>query len=799
MEKEKLYQLLTEEVLLLDGAMGTLLQQQGMPNGTCPERWILDNEQICRDIIKAYIDAGSRIIYTPTFGANGYKLAAYKIQGAAVSLNRQLAALAKGVAAEQVWVAGNISSSGRYVRPLGDADFNDMVNMYKQQVQGLIAGGVDLFVIETMIDIQEARAALLAVKESSSLPVCVSMTFDENNRTVTGTDPVTAVITLQNLGADVIGCNCSLGPQEMLPIVELMKEYAKVPLLVKPNAGLPTVVNGKTSYNLGIEEFVEYTKALLDAGANLIGGCCGTNHKYISALKQLVENSKPTAWQTKQGMIITSARNNVEIDFEQPLVIVGERINPTGKMGKKDLQQSLVNQDRSVIRKYAREQIAQGADVLDVNVGMSQIDQKQTIEWVIEELTNYDIPLAIDSVDTEVVEAALRIYPGRALVNSISWEQAKIDKMLKICKKYGSVFIALPLSDEGIPQSASAKLDIIEQLLEKGEEYGFTKEDILVDGLVMSVSTNQPAIRETLQVIQWCRKVDIKTIIGLSNVSFGLPQREWINAAFLAIAAERGLNMAIANPAHKSLINIKLAADVLCGNDANAMNYVAAFGRVKAKQAKQDFTGPGKQVYNAILQGEQERISELLEKAMETGITAKELVDNWLIPAITHVGDLFEQQQYFLPQLIMSANTVKQAFTVLDPLLAKQQKGLLPAKKKVVLATVYGDIHDIGKNLVALMLRNHGFEVVDLGKNVPAQSIIEHAQKIRADLIGLSALMTTTMFEMEKVIKLGKEQGLTCKYLIGGAAVTKEYAMDVGADGYAVDANEAVRVAKKLV
>lgn len=800
--KEHVY----KKIQILDGANGTELQKRGMPTGVCPEQWAIENPDIIKQIQKAYIAAGSNIIYTCTFGGNGVKLGEFGLGDRTFEINKRLAQLAKEAADGKCLVAGDIASTGRFIKPLGDMQFEECVDIFKEQVRGLLAGGVDLFVIETMIDIQEARAALLAVKESCDLPVCVSMSFDESLRTLTGTDPVTALITLQSLGADAVGCNCSTGPEHMVEIITKMKPYAKVPLMAKPNAGLPRLVNGVTVFDMGAEEFGSFAERFIQAGVNLLGGCCGTSPDYIRELYRNCRDLTPQNPVFSQYSAVSSSRKTVFFGINKPVAIVGERINPTGKKG---LQAELREGSTNEIRKFAHEQIEKGADILDVNVGMPGIDEKEVMVNTVTLLSSIsDAPLCLDSSSPEVLEAALRIYPGRALINSISHEKIKLERLLPVAAKYGAMFILLPLSDEGVPEKAIQRQAIVQEVFNKAAVYGYKKNDIVVDGLVMTVSSNQEAALETLKLIEWCSKeFGCGTIVGLSNVSFGLPERGWVNAAFMSMAIAKGLTMAIANPSSDLLMCIKMACDVIMKNDINSRNYITYFnnkekpltGENESRTGEKNTEkNTGERIFDAVLNGDNEGIGVLVDKAVAEKIAPQDIVDLYLIPAISQVGKLFDEKRYFLPQLIQSAETMKAGFTVLEPLLKQKNSNEEKEAIVIVIATVKGDIHDIGKNIVGLMLRNYGFKVHDLGKDVSAEEIVYQAKTLKAHIIGLSALMTTTMVEMEEVINLAKEQGLSCRFMIGGAVVDEEYAKVIGADGYSRDAYEAVKLAKRL-
>lgn len=801
MKREYLNELLENRLVILDGATGTELQRRGMPNGVCPEQWVIEHPDVLKEIQGEYINAGSDIVYTCTFGGNKVKLEEYGLGERVIEINRGLAELSKKAAAGlNCFVAGDLAPTGNFIEPFGDMPFEKAVDIYKEQVRGLLEGGVDLFVIETMLDIQEARAALLAVKESCDLPVIVSMTFVQDGRTLTNSDPITVLLILQSLGADAVGVNCSTGPRDMIELISLMKPYARVPLLAKPNAGLPRLINGVTTFDMEAEEFGTYAKDFVRAGVNLLGGCCGTSPLYIASIRRNIEGCKPIKSYAKPYSALTSSRKTVFVGFNSPVVVIGERINPTGK---KLLGEELSLGKFSEVRRLALEQVENGAELLDVNVGMPGLDEKATMVEVVKLLSNIvEIPLCLDSSSPEVLEAALRIYPGRALINSISAEKIKLEKLLPLAQKYGAMFILLPLSDEGVPEEAEKRYKIIEYILDKAAEYGISKNDAVVDGLVMTVSSNQNAALATLQVIEWCTKLGCATTIGLSNVSFGLPQRGFINIAFLAMAVGKGLCTVIANPSSEMLMNIKMACDVLTLRDRNSLRYIHRFTGNGTALLKRDIQkNPLKSVeniYNSVLVGDKEEVVSFLNEAINEEVKPEDIVDIYLIPAITKVGELYDEKKYFLPQLIQSAETVKTAFDFLEPYISQDKTGTTRTSISIVLATVKGDIHDIGKNIVGLMLRNYGFNVIDLGKDVRSEDIIARAKETGASIIGLSALMTTTMVEMKNVINLAKDEGLNFKFMIGGAVVNDKYAVEIGADGYAKDAYEAVKLAKEL-
>lgn len=797
MTNDKIKNLLARKIIILDGATGTELQRKGMPAGACPELWCLENPQVIKEVHTSYQQAGAQIVYTCTFGANRFKLQQYGVKNNVRQINHKLARLTKLACGEKVLVAGDIGPTGLFIEPFGSLAFEDAVDAFKEQVRGLIEGGCDLIVIETMIDIQETRAALLAVKEINDIFTIASMTYEEDSHTLSGTDPVSALITLQSLGADSVGCNCSTGPEKMVDLIAAMKPYATVPLMAKPNAGIPRLENGKTIFDMEAKVFAAFGRKLAAAGANMLGGCCGTTPEHIKKLAQITAGIKPKPPRLKSISALSSARGFLLLDKNKLLFIVGERINPTGK---KALQQELMEGKTSIIRQMAMEQEKQGASLLDVNIGQHGIDEVKTIKTVIGLLSMVSrLPLVIDSSRIETIEAALRLYPGRMLINSISGETQKMARLLPLAAKYGAMFILLPLTDGEIPQTAGKRQTVIKNILAEAKKLGMTKDDLVVDCLVMAVASDSKAAKETLATLKWCEEIfNSKTILGLSNVSFGMPGRPWLNAAFLAMAQYLGLTMAIANPASTEIMNIKKAGEVLTSKDRAAQSFIEYFSAqavVDSSPAMAKALTLEEKIISAIVDGNRENITNLIKAALSSGASALDLVDKVMIPAIVSVGSLYEKKIYFLPQLMAAAETMKQGIDYLDPHLKKTSAA---NKGKIILATVEGDIHDIGKNIVALLLKNYGYCVIDLGKDVSRQTIIEVARKENPDIIGLSALMTTTMVNMKEVITLARAKGIKTDFLIGGAVVTEAYAQSLGAY-YAKDGVEAVKVIDKLI
>jgi 5-methyltetrahydrofolate--homocysteine methyltransferase len=796
-KKTRIISLLKKKILILDGATGTELQKRGMPSGVCPEVWCLDHPEVIQEIHRAYAEAGSDIVYTCTFGANRFKLGQYGIENVR-KINKQIALLARAAVGGKTFIAGDIGPTGHFVEPFGDLEFERAVHAFKEQVRGLLEGGVDLLVIETMMDIQEARAALIAIRETTDLFTMVTMTYEKNGRTLNGTDPVTALITLQSLGADAVGCNCSTGPDSMMPLITAMKPWARIPLLAKPNAGMPRLIGKQTVFDMSPKDFAAFGKLFVKAGVNLIGGCCGTTPAHIGALKRATAKAKPRLPCLHAISAVSSSRHYRILDQNKSLMIVGERLNPTGK---KTLQQELLEGRMTLVRQIAREQENQGADLLDVNVGVPGIDEVKTIRQVISLLsTSTALPLVIDSPKMETIEAALRYYPGRALINSISGEKEKLGKLLPLAAKYGAMFILLPLTEGEIPETAEKRKIIIQEICREAGRYGLTKDDFVVDGLVMTVASNPQAAAEALKTVQWCtEKFKCRTILGLSNVSFGMPERKWINATFLAMAQALGLTMAIVNPASEELMNIRRAGDVLMQNDRDAAAYIRYFAKPSDSQTAPavDQEAPPLKVFRAILEGNREDIIPLVDEALSLEMTAARLIDDIMIPAIIQVGNLFDKKTYFLPQLIASAEAMRKGVNHLEPKL-RAKTGGLRQRGLVLLATVEGDIHDIGKNIVALMLKNHGYKIIDLGKDVSAEIIIQNMRKMKPDVVGLSALMTTTMVSMKNVIEKAARAGLAGRFLLGGAVLTQAYADSIGA-AYARDGVEAVRVVERMM
>ena len=838
MTREEFITLSKDHILYLDGATGSNLVKAGMPSGVCPEQWILEHQDVMLQLQKDYVQAGTNILYAPTFTANRVKLAEYHLEKNMTSMIRDLVAISKKAAestpGHPVYVAGDLTMTGEQLKPMGKMELETLIDIYKEQILCLVDAGADLLVVETMMSLAETRAALIAAKEVCDLPVIATLTFEADGRTLFGTDAKTADIVLESLGASAIGANCSTGPAQMESIISEMVSHTRIPVIAKPNAGLPFLdENGTTCYNMEAEEFAEEMEVLVNAGATILGGCCGTTPEFIRQIhERFGTDAKVAASRRPDGIrYLTSERITHSFGLDDGFFVVGERINPTGK---KALQAQLREGSFEKVIQFAEEQEACGAKVLDINMGMSGIDEKASMLRALEEVSGVtNLPLSLDSSYEEVLEAALRNYPGRALVNSVSLETEKFEKLLPIVAKYGAMFILLPLSDAGLPKDIEEKKEIIHKIYDRALSLGMCKEDIVVDGLVATVGANPKAALETLETIRYCKENGFATICGLSNISFAMPERSFVNTAFLTLAIQAGLTMAIANPSQELLMSCALAADLLLNKEEAALRYIEYAGGVRERReekeaelakklallenqgttaktgtagnaAKETTADNGPQINEmqdklktAVLKGNRNGIVKITKEALESGEKPAELLNQVLLPAINQVGEFFDQGKYFLPQLIASAEAMKNSIEVLEPLL--QTGGTGEEMPVVVIATVEGDIHDIGKNLVALMLKNHGFHVIDLGKDVPQAKILESAKEHHAEFIALSALMTTTMQRMREIVAAAKEEGITAKIIIGGAVITQEYADEIGADGYSKDAADAVKLAKSLM
>ncbi len=786
-----------DHVLMMDGGMGTLLQAKGLQPGEMPERWNLSHPDVIEDIHRAYYAAGSHVVSTNTFGANCLKFDDAELEQI-ICAGVQLAKNArdKEENGSPRFVALDMGPTGKMLKPFGDLGFEEAVSVFAKTVRLGVQAGVDLILIETMNDSLETKAAVLAAKENCDLPVFVSNAYGADGKLMTGADPAAMAAMLEGLGVDVLGCNCSLGPRQLRAVVEEILENASVPVMVQPNAGLPRVESGKTVFDVTMDEFAGEMAALVDKGVRVIGGCCGTTPAYIARVKDAVNGKEPVSVTDKNKTVVSSYSHAVE--FGKAPVLIGERINPTGK---KRFQQALREGDMAYILNEGVQQQEKGVHVLDVNVGLPDIDEKSMLKNAVQELQAVlDLPLQIDSADAGAMEAALRCYNGKAMINSVSGKEESMKAVFPLAKKYGGVVVALTLDENGIPATAEGRVRIAEKILKTAEEYGIEKKNIVFDTLAMTISADHTAGVATLRALKEIReKLGCHTSLGVSNVSFGLPCRDALNGVFFALALENGLSAAIMNPHSGEMMKTYHTYLALKGMDENCFGYITAaesFGTVQtgAPAAKQE-EASGSDLQRAVMKGMKDQAAAATRSLLEK-TPGLEVVNHEIIPALDKVGQGFEEKKMFLPQLLMSAEAAKAAFEVIKESLDTEQTA---EKGPVVLATVKGDIHDIGKNIVKLLLENYGFRVIDLGKDVKPERVLEAVIVHHAPLAGLSALMTTTVPAMEETIRLLKEKAPFCKTLVGGAVLTQEYADKIGAHHYCKDAMEGVRYAENVV
>ncbi len=796
----KFQEYLNDRIVFLDGGMGTLLQVQGLSAGELPERWNITHPEAITAIHKAYYDAGSNVVSTNTFGANTLKFDEEELEAivkAAVANAR--AAQARTTSEKETFVALDIGPSGKLLAPLGDLDFEDAVAVFAKTVTLGVKYGVDLILIETMNDSYETKAALLAAKENSDLPVLVSNAYGEDGKLMTGASPAAMVAMLEGMGADAIGANCSLGPKQLRGVVEELLENASVPVLLKPNAGLPRAVNGKTVFDVTAVEFAEEVASLIGKGVRVAGGCCGTTPAYIEALIAEANGLLPAPLTNKPHTVVSSYTHAVRFGDEP--ILIGERINPTGK---KRFKQALLENDMDYILTEGVRQQEKGVHILDVNVGLPDIDEVAMLRSAVRELQAIlDLPLQIDTSDPVAMEAALRRVNGKAMVNSVNGKRESMDAIFPLVKKYGGLVVALTLDENGIPDTADGRVAIAENILKTAASYGIDKKDIIFDTLAMTVSADNRAALATLEALHRIRKeLGCHTSLGVSNVSFGLPQRDAVNGVFFALALENGLSAAIMNPYSADMMKTYYAFRALKGLDANCAAYIAASDSFAVTTAAPTTTAKtaeefASELQHAVVKGFKDKARDITAALLKTADPLA-IVNDEIIPALNTVGRGFENKTVYLPQLLMSAEAAKSAFEEIKAFLADSDK---PSAKKgvCVIATVYGDIHDIGKNIVKLLLENYGFDVVDLGKDVPPETIVGTVVRLHAPLVGLSALMTTTVPAMEETIRQLKDRAPWCKTVVGGAVLTQDYADKIGADKYAKDAMETVRYAELVV
>ena len=785
---------------IFDGAMGTMLQQGGLKAGACPELMNIESPEVVKKIHRAYIDAGATIIETNTFGASSLKLEHYGIAERAKELNAAAVKIAKS--AGNVKVAGSMGPTGKFIAPLGDLDFEDAYKIFYEQAEALAEAGADFLIIETCIDIQEMRAALLAAKDACNLPVICQLSYSEDGRTVTGTSPKEAAVILEAMGADIIGVNCSLGPEQLVPVVKILAENCRVPISVQPNAGMPYLENGVTKFPMDAKTFGSWGVKLVEVGATYLGGCCGTTPEHISELAKNVRNCKEVSRSFSNTLKLASRSKTVEIDKNLQTVLIGERINPTGR---KKLAAEIWEGSLLGVKKDAVNQVKSGAKILDVNMGVGGIDQAKMMAQAVKEIAQItDAPLAIDTSDEKALEAGLRIYPGRALINSVSFEPDRIQKFLPLAKKYGAAILVLPLTEKGVPKTAEERVEVAEKIIDAAKNVGLRDGDFLLDALVMTISADANACNEVLKTLKLYReKFGYPATMGLSNISFGLPNRPLINSTFFAMCLAAGLDAPIMNPYDEFMQNALKASAALLGKDANGLQF-SKLGQLNgsltfstAEKKTEKFVGDIlAQIKQAVIEGDKDEIPALIVKAIEENHDANEITEKALTAAMNDIGEDFGAGKMFLPQVLLSAETMRTAFNKLKEILPAQETS---TNGTFVIATVKGDVHDLGKNITGALLANSGFKLIDLGKDVDSAEIVRAAIENDADIVGLCALMTTTMIQIDKVIADLKAAGSSAKVMVGGAALTQEYADAAGADAYAKDGVAAVKLAKKLI
>lgn len=779
-------------IVYLDGGMGTLLQKSGLQPGELPERWNISHPEVIKEIHKSYYDSGSNIVNTNTFGANSLKFGTDELSEIIYHAVKNADEARKASSGKQEkFIALDVGPTGKLLKPLGDLDFEDAVKAFAEVISLGVKYGVDLITIETMNDSYETKAAVLAAKENSDLPIIVTNAYGENGRLMTGADPAVMAAMLEGMGVDAIGANCSLGPKQLMGVMDELLKYCSVPVAFKPNAGLPKSDGKVTYYDVDAEEFAQDIKLAVANGVRIVGGCCGTTPEYIKKVCELTHDMRPKEIEKKTYSVCTSY--NKAVFFGEKPILIGERINPTGK---KRFKQALLENDIGYILQEAVNQQAKGVHVLDVNVGLPGIDEAQMLTNSVCELQCVtDLPLQIDSSDPVAMESALRRYNGKAMINSVNGKEENLNAIFPLVKKYGGFVVALTLDEKGIPSTVDGRMKIARKILLTAALYGINKKDIIFDPLAMTVSADKMSAVTTLETVKKItEQLGCNTSLGVSNVSFGLPSRDLVNAAFFTTAMENGLSAAIMNPYSERMMEAYYSFNVVKGLDENCMDFINFASRQEVQPtAKQESSLTLKE---AIEKGLKEKASEITT-AMLGNSAPLDIVNAHVIPALDNVGKRFEEKKLFLPQLLMSAEAAKASFEVIKATMSAD--GSSVKKGSIVIATVHGDIHDIGKNIVKLLLENYGYNVIDLGKNVPPETVLRAVTDNHAPLVGLSALMTTTVPAMEETVKLIKENAPWCKTVVGGAVLTQDYADKISADKYAADAMETVRYAETVI
>ena len=778
----ELIEKIRKEFLLFDGAMGTMLQKHINP-GVAPEILNVTHPEVVIDLHRQYVAAGSEVITANTFGANTLKL-----KGSGYTVETVVSAGVENAKESGAkYVALSIGPTGQMLEPMGTFKFEEAYNLFKTQIISANKKGIDLILIETMSDLYEAKAALLAAKENASVPVFCTMSFQQNLRTFMGCDALTAIVTLEGLNADAIGVNCSLGPKQLAPLVEVFIKYCKKPIILQPNAGLPKRQKEELRYEISAQEYATLMAGFFKKGVNILGGCCGTTPQYISLLKEKIRYLNP---KKRSPCNITAASSGTKtIVLDNGVCIIGERLNPTGK---KEIEKALRSERFAYLLGEAVDQMKAGADVLDVNCSLPDVDETKMLTQVVKQLQSIvDLPLQIDSTNPEAIENTLRIYNGKPIINSTDGKKETMEKLFPIAKKYGALIVGLTLDEQGIPKTAKERLHIAQKIVNTAHNYGIPKTDLLIDCLALTVSTNQEQAIETLKAISQIKtRLGVKTVLGISNVSFGVPNRELLNSVFLSTALSMGLNAPIINPlSHRTMDTIR-AFKVLNNEDKNAIHYMTNFSD---KHNTPTYTSENDLV-NIIIEGRKEETANRVKQLLTAGINPLEIIDKYFIPALNSVSECYERGEMFLPHLMRSAETVKAGFQIIQ---TKNPTSEI-SKGKIIIATVKGDIHDIGKNIAKMLLENYGYEIIDLGYDVSPEIIIQNAKMHKVKLVGLSALMTTTIPSMKETIEKLHETGLACKVMVGGAVLNEKYAKTIGSDYFAHNAIEGVKIATQI-
>lgn len=808
MNRKEFEKIIREKIFLFDGATGTMLQNKPFEKDLPPEMININHPDWLQEIAKLYIDAGCEAIETNTFGASSIKLKEHGLEDDAYKINFEGIRALKEIANGKALIAASIGPTGKLMYPIGELKFDDAVETFKNQIKACTDAGADIIIIETMAEPSELKAAVIAAKEVTEKPIIATMTFQTNLRTLVGVTPEVAAVIVDALDVSALGANCSLGPDGMVEIAKRMSLISKTPLIFQPNAGLPELIDGKTVFPASPSDMAEGAKKLVSAGANIIGGCCGTTPSHLIEMKKAVKNLKPINKKEKKGLIVSGRTSFHCIGEGHPFTVIGERINPTRR---RILSEKILSGDFSLVREDALKQVKAGASILDINMGIPGADEAELVSRAVYEVQSVtDVPIMIDSSNPDAIEAGLKAFSGKPIINSVSGEEVKLTTILPLAKKYGAAILALAVNEEGVPEKAEEKFEIIKEIVKRAEAEGIRKDDIIADCVVSTVAAQPECALETLRAVEMVKKdLQIPTILGVSNVSHGLPSRNSVNSTFLIMAIAKGLDAAIINPLDLRIQEALKTTSLLTGRDKGAVQYInfvkstnleltQGIGKEEKKSAtsstvKKEAATLQEKIEKAVIEGDKDSIIPLVEEALASGMDSLDISNQYLIPALEKVGEAFRDNTMFLPQVLMSAEVIEKAFKRIKQDMKKTADS---TGKKILMATVEGDVHDIGKNIVTTLLQNHGFNVIDIGKNVPCEKILEEAKKNNVDMIGLSALMTTTVMQMEKVINALREKNLNIPVAVGGAVVTQTFADKIGASLYAKDALEAVKKVK---